>query len=205
MADAGEAIIAKLDDVAAKCFIEKGFTYRKRRNPLDPGELLDSFVPGTIHTVTGINSASVRLFALSLLWRAAVSNLPAFELVTVRPKRLEDLRQRILDDDPGAADEFPVYFAFFCGQEELPKITPFRFERHAFYRFFLDGVVCYVSPTKRPQDVARFSRFFVGRERDTFQMGCLPSSSSALARQAKEQLLQLSEKHGDIFGGMRER
>ena len=113
----GEAVLAKYDDAAAKCFIKNGFTYRTRRDPLDAAILTDRFVPGQIYEISNVDAGVLHLFALSLLWRASVSTIPAFSRVNVRPTRLEEIRLRLLAGDPGSPDEFPAYFSVFCGAE----------------------------------------------------------------------------------------
>ena len=199
----GEAIIAKYDDAAAKCFIDQGYTYRSRRDPLNLGTLADDLIPRQIYEI-GVNAKTLHLFALSLLWRAAVSTLPALSLITVRPKRLEEIRLRLLAGDPGSPDEFPAYFSVFCGAEELPKIAPYQLGRPTFFcRFFLDGVVCYVSPRKNPKGLTAFEGLFVGRYPDLVNLICVPSDTSHHARMVQEQAVELFDQHGDIFRGGR--
>ncbi|MEX0407944.1 hypothetical protein ABGN05_19995 [Aquibium sp. LZ166] len=198
----GEAIIAKYDDAAAKCFIDHGYTYRSRRDPLNLGVLTDKLIPRQIYEIANVNAKTMHLFALSLLWRAAVSTLPACSLITVRPKRLEEIRARLLAGDPGPPDEFPAYFSVFCGAEELPKMAPFQMGQPTFAcRFFLDGVVCYVSPRKHARGLAAFESFFVGRCSDVVNLVCVPSDTSQHARRVKEQVVELFDQHGDIFRG----
>jgi len=200
----GEAIIANYDDAAAKCFIERGLTYRTRRDPLDLNVLTDNLVPGMVYEFKNVDSGALHLFALSLLWRAAVSKLAAFELVTLRPRWQEEIARRLLTGDPGPPEEFPAYFAVFCGAEELPKMAPFRLARHPyFYRFFLDGVVCYVSPRKRPKAGPSFEPMYVGRDPQMVSLVCVPSATSEHARRSRAQTEELFNQHGDIFRGGR--
>ena len=86
LTDAGESYFNAVDDAAAKCFVDSGFTYRKRRDPADIGKLNYRFKSGQVYQIDGIDSRVIRLFGLSLLWQASVSKLPAFELVKVYPR-----------------------------------------------------------------------------------------------------------------------
>lgn len=199
----GEKHIAKFDDAAAKCFFGRGFTYRSRRNPSDATVLRGSFLPGQVVEIEGVDTSQIRLFALSLLWRAAVSRLPNMSKVTVRMQNLEDIRRRLLEGSPGKPLEYPVYFCVFDSAEELPKIEPFQPSRHPFYRFFLDGVVAYVCPRRKLLAAPKFGRLIVGKEADRFPMLCISSASSEHARLARTGANSLLETYGDVFRGHR--
>ena len=109
----GEDILSILADAAAKCFIARGYTYRGRRSASDLTTLTGGFIPKRVYTITNIDATMLRRFGLSLPWRAAVSRLPPFSRITVPPKRLEDLRQRIIGHGSDSHRQFPVYFGFF--------------------------------------------------------------------------------------------
>lgn len=196
-----EAIIAELDDAAAKCFIGGGFTYRARRDPNNIEVLRDSFVPGDIYEIENVHTAKLRLFGLSLLWRAAASDLDAMRLVTVKESNLRDIGELILAGDPGSPLQYPVYFGFFCGAEELPKLAPFQPSKHPFFRFFLDGVVAYVCPRKTLLAGKRYGRLLVGKEPDRFPMPCFSSANSNHAELSERVYASVKENEGNIFRG----
>lgn len=54
------------------------------------------------------DSAALRLFFLSLLWRAGESKLDAMRHVQLTEIELDDLRKRVLLCDPGRMEDFPV-------------------------------------------------------------------------------------------------
>ncbi len=196
---AGEKIIASYDSVAAECFISSGLTYRKRRDPSDINRLRDDFVPGEIYEIQGVDITKIRLFALSLLWRAAVSRLKAFELVQIDANQIEDIRHRILSGNPGSYEEFPVYFGVFCGGEELPKLAPFQPKGHPFFRFFLDGVICYISPCRHFKSVKTYGRLLAGAQPDRLNLVCFPSLESNHSRLSEKIARTVAKKEGDFF------
>jgi hypothetical protein len=55
--------------------------------------------------ITGLDYEKFKLFQMSILWRAAVSSLDFFRLVTLGPHQ-EALREMLLSDDPGMPDRF---------------------------------------------------------------------------------------------------
>lgn len=197
----GEKLIAGYDDPAAKCFFEGGYTYRARRHPADITKLRDGPLPGGAIEIEGVDAAKVRLFALSLLWRAAVSQLAPMAAVKMRDGNLEDIRRRIETGRPGNPLEYAVYFCVFDSGEELLKIAPFQPSGHPFYRFFLDGVVAYVSPRRTLIKARKLGRLVVGTEPDRFTMLCLPSASSEHARITRMAAGDLFDEYGDIFAG----
>ncbi|VVE37418.1 hypothetical protein PIN31009_03943 [Pandoraea iniqua] len=54
------------------------------------------------------DTSTLRLFFLSLLWRAGASELDAMTYVQLTTAELEDLRKRVLSCDPGSVANFPV-------------------------------------------------------------------------------------------------
>lgn len=200
----GEALIAAFDDAAAKCFIDRGFTYRSRRHPGDLNVLRGGFLPNSVHEVTGVETRALRLFGLSLLWRAAVSTLPAMDLVTMRSERLHDIGERLLAGDPGPHLEFPVYFGVFCDAQELTKVAPYQPDKHPFYRFFLDGIVAYVSPRRTLLAAKRYGRLIVGGESDRFPVYCFSSLNSNHADYVDRTGDRIRANEGDIFAGFRD-
>jgi hypothetical protein len=197
----GERLIAKYDDDAARCFIQNGFTYRKRRDPHEINRLGSRFLAGQVYEITNFDTARMRLFALSLLWRAAVTSLEAFTSVRVSPSHLTDIRNRLVSGNPGPPREYPVYFGVFCDAEELTKVAPYRHRNHPFYRFFLDGVVCYVSPRRRVADVGKYGPLLAGSEPDRLKLLCFPSYSSQQKDYTERTAMEIANERGDIFAG----
>ena len=60
---------------------------------------------GDLIWVEGADYDQFKLFQLSILWRAGVSNLPIFSKVRLGPHE-ETLRQRLVSEDPGAPSEY---------------------------------------------------------------------------------------------------
>jgi hypothetical protein len=56
--------------------------------------------------VVGVGYASLKLFAMSVLWRASVSNLLGFQAVSLGVKHEGRIRSLLLAGDPGAPDEY---------------------------------------------------------------------------------------------------
>jgi hypothetical protein len=199
----GERLIADYDNEAAKCFIENGFTYRARRDPHDLNKLGANFVADQVYEIDDVNTTKLRLFGLSLLWRAAVTSIDAFELVKVSHSHLLDIRARLAARDPGPFTEYPIYFAVFCDAEELMKVAPYRPKNYPFYRFFLDGVVCYVCPRRRIADADQRGLLFAGSETNRLRVPCLLSIGSNHSIQTSRAAQEIHRQRGDIFAGFK--
>ena len=63
--------------------------------------------PGPSIQLSGLDYRSFKLFHLSILWRAAVSERPAFKHVDLGP-HAEKIRRALLAGDPGPATRYPV-------------------------------------------------------------------------------------------------
>ena len=103
------------------------------------------------------NALELRLFFLSLLWRAAASSLPEFSTITLLNAELEDLRLRVLNENPGPAEDFPIQLFPLITRGTLHNRTPLL-ERKSLVladgtegseienvRFYFDGLVTHVN------------------------------------------------------------
>jgi len=88
----------------------------------------------------------LKLFCLSVLWRAGVSDRECFEKVSLGPHE-QILRNMILSSDPGNKDQYSVQLMRFHGlPHEFPVIMPigfrtrYKFNYHRIYlgNFFFD-------------------------------------------------------------------
>ena len=111
---------------------------------------------GKLVTLEGLDYKQLRLFGLSVLWRASVSSLHMFEQVKLGPHE-EIIRQMILTEDPGMSDQYPFMLAPVVRENEVQtdlimQPTWTRYEGHYGYRFVFGGLawVFLVSSHKPP-------------------------------------------------------
>ena len=93
--------------------------------------------------IQGIEYRRFKLFQLSILWRASVSTLEFFELVSLGPFELS-LREMLLSEDPGPPEKFGCTVVFASERGEQVNDTffnpeGFRFAGHRLVKFFFAG------------------------------------------------------------------
>jgi hypothetical protein len=100
---------------------------------------------------TDFDYAKLKLFFISLLWKAAVSNHYFFSRVNVGSFEPQ-LRRMILKGDPGDPDTFATLMAK-C-EDRLGQIVlnphPERWWEVNCYHFYLSGYVAYIKVDRRP-------------------------------------------------------
>lgn len=197
----GEEIIARYDDHAAKVLLNAGWTYRRRRHPDHPDVLVDDFLPGKLYDIPDVDTKKLKLFGLSLLWRAAVSELDTFSHIRLRPSFLEHLRVRVLEGEAGRSDDIPVYLNLFDSSKELSKIAPIELKDRPFFYFFLDGVVCYVARGRNNMASKRLGAQLIGSQDETVTALCVSSEASAQHRYEVAMAHRLGDAHGNVFRG----
>lgn len=100
------------------------------------------------------DARAIRLFGLSLLWRAAVSTRFEFHQVSLPPADIERLRDLILAGDPGPIDFYPIELVqmstlgFIHNQSPLTDVK--------FIPVIEDGEVKYDIETAKRVDIFRF-------------------------------------------------
>jgi hypothetical protein len=98
----------------------------------------------------------LKMFAISLLWRASATSIQFFERVTTGPHE-ERLRQMILANDPGVADEFSTFVTRWVSRPEheamaQTQLSPYRARLDGIneVKFLFAGAVMHVKVDKRP-------------------------------------------------------
>ena len=114
--------------------------------------------------LTGLDYQKLKLFLLSILWRAGVAAHDFYEHVQLGRLHEERLRQMLLSENPGLAEE---YACFICtlnldGARFLDffvEPTPTRLKSHRCYRFVFSGFVfyCYVTSPPLPDSTRRLT------------------------------------------------
>lgn len=90
---------------------------------LSPDETFSlSFPPGEV-VVGNIDYEKLKLFFLSILWRAAISTRPFFKEVNLEKWKLEELRKMILSGDPKENLDWLMLFMLDCGKD--PKLKQY--------------------------------------------------------------------------------
>ena len=100
--------------------------------------------------VKGIDPRLLRLFFLSLLWRAAATDRGEFSQVVMPPCDLEKLRLMLINGDSDPASFYPIELAQFSTVGVLPISMVKTVERGGekteipFFRFYFDGLMAHV-------------------------------------------------------------
>lgn len=102
------------------------------------------------YEISDYNYEKLKLFFISLLWRASVSVQPFYE--KVRLGQYEEIaKTHINNKDPGAPDDFAITLAKFdhaLGQTILDPHGE-KWEGVKYYRFYFGGYVAYIKVDKR--------------------------------------------------------
>jgi hypothetical protein len=130
---------------------------------LNGGYSLNVRKEGRLVHLRRVEYSKFKLFALSVLWRAGVSNLEFFDQVKLGPHE-NILRNMILDDEPGAEGVYPFILSPILHENTLQealivKPTWTRLGGHYAYRFVFGGIawVFVVSGHKAPIEIINAS------------------------------------------------
>lgn len=108
-----------------------------------------------LRMVAGLDASRLRLFFLSLLWRAAASSRPEFDEVALPSEDVAELGRRIVDGDPGSLDFYPMSLvqlstmgpphnmAPIIRTTELPATAEHPELKLPHCRFYLEGLVAH--------------------------------------------------------------
>ena len=102
-------------------------------------------------TIKTFDYRRLKLFFLSLLWRASVSTHEFYRRVSTGPFEKE-LRAMIAASEPGEPAKFAVILARFDapGYPAMLDPHPDRYDGVNYFRFYLAGFVAYIKVDRRP-------------------------------------------------------
>jgi hypothetical protein len=111
--------------------------------PLERPEWFSAHPEGFgIRLVECANPEKLRLFFLSLLWRAAATTLPEFGDISLEPEKLELLRSMVLNRDPRPLYFFPIMLVQIITRELPHNIGPFATDIS--FRFYFEGLIIHM-------------------------------------------------------------
>ena len=154
----GEDILTKYDTWAVQSLRKKKLVWSGwgKKNKLAPKQLKQVNESIGMREVIGINTKKLRLFILSLLWRAGSSELPEFSEVRISKGKLEQLRVMIVTGNPDPISFFPASFTQLSTKgvvhnqspvllmKTIPSFEGTKEHDELFYRFYFDGLIVHI-------------------------------------------------------------
>lgn len=143
----GERLFSEFDDYAARFLIRRGQEITVHHD----GETILAI------SIGDYDYRKLKMFFVSLLWRASASKRPFFEKVQLTSAAEEGLRRRIVNGDPGGRDDLPVILAIHSDTPTdvgLPLLAPEirTLGESTFVRFYLRFFVAYVCIDRKDSD-----------------------------------------------------
>jgi hypothetical protein len=137
----GEARFGPWDDYASRVLLQRFDEFTPIRHN---GETLAWYLPD-------VDYAALKLFALSVLWRAHASTQPAFRKVKLGAHE-PTIRDLLLREDPAAEEQYSVCIVRWIDDQFGPVfMDPFRekYEGVNYYRIYCGRYVLYVKVDNR--------------------------------------------------------
>ena len=179
---AGEDVLSNHDAAGIRLLRENRLVWSSWGDAPSLGEALTTSgnrgqlvqVPGAefgIRRITSVDTRALRLFLLSLLWRAAASRLWEFVKIEVPAPELESLRLSVLTGRPELALVGSAMLVQHSTKGPSHNLTPFPVDLGGDpgmdsvpgFRFYFDGlIVHFFRHQPRPADLARFGNLILG-------------------------------------------
>lgn len=169
--EAGEKILSNYDDWGIKTLRE----YKMVWSGWGPMESLSDvrFIPGTPWGQRKIEFRDVevprrlRLFLLSILWRAAATVRSEFAEITLSSEHLEKLRAMVLKEEPEPLDFYPATLvqlstlgtrhnmAPIASTKQIPPVGEKAGWNEPIFRFMIDGLIIHFSRLSIEENAAK--------------------------------------------------
>lgn len=153
--------------------------------------------------LAGIDGPTLRLFLISLLWRAAVSNMVEFAEIDLKPSDTRRIRRMIVDGDHLPLSRFPITLTQLCTKGDTHNLTPLAQNMSRdptnpakgtipIFRFYFDGLIAHFHRRTSAEDVAAFGDRSVGSDKQLtvltvpFESSWQRENMDELVREAEE-------------------
>ena len=156
---AGEDILSAIDTWAVAELRKHKMVWSGWTNPWE-FQQLHKTTPETgwgFRKIEGIDPKRLRLFFLSLLWRAAATDLPEFSEVELQPTDLEELRRMICASTVEPLSFYPASLTQLSTLGVVHNQTPIAEVKHIpslnsetpdvdlpIFRFYFDGLIAHI-------------------------------------------------------------
>ena len=180
----GEAVLQKYDDWAIKFFRTHKLIWSAIFPPLGRLETADHQWSDELNM--GVRrivdeTSMLRLFFLSLLWRAATTNRFEFESVSIPDNDREKLREMVLSGRAQPREFYPITLTQlitigfphnWSAYRDTKKIPDSETNYNSFrevdiFRFYFDGLIAHMHISDDPEIVKKQAGFFVGQASET--------------------------------------
>lgn len=163
--DCDNSILGKLDDYAAKILWgyrnqELKFTDFQR-----PDEPLVQW-----RTAYGIDTTRIKLFFLSMLWRADVSKNVFFEDVDLGTEHRDKIRSMIIENNAGTRNDYPILLLHYSrsdteSRKVISKIFKYQKDAVTYYVAIMSGILVlwYIEPNATTE---KFKSMIVSADND---------------------------------------
>ncbi|EKM0371299.1 hypothetical protein ACN6UN_000197 [Cronobacter turicensis] len=207
--DKGESILSDIDNKAIKLLrknhlVWSGWPSVADRLPCPNEQLLKldekEDYPNQFRRIEGVNFLPLKVFFLSILWRAAASTREDMKDISLPDDMLEKLRLATLNQDPLNLEDFPVLL-FQHGTRGIPHNRTPIIEKHSFHlvppfqmleytvcRIYMDGLVAHVVLDADDMFIENLATFILGAEKYLF-LSVQPFEASRALDNLKEVLL----------------
>ena len=148
-----------------------------------------------------VDYAKLKLFFMSLLWRAHASDDPFFKRVKLGPHESK-LKASIRSSSPLHADDFAVHIARFDVDGKTGILEPHaqRFDGVNYYQFYIAEYICYIKVDRRKVPYP-FDRFILCPRKPLIILlrDFLGSKEAGLMRKLWSQNKSFIEKQATIY------
>lgn len=207
----GEEILAGYDDWAIRTLRRHRMVWSGwRGNRLVAKDMVSSGAL-SVRQIAGADWLRLRLFYLSVLWRAAATSREEFAEVQLPTAHLERLRSMVLNGDPRPLNFFPIVLAQLStrgpahnqtplsGTIDLGPEGPIQSQSVRIFRFFFDGLAAHVYRDQLPPSRLEGLGTLALGASETLSVTAIPFEGSFQARNLGTVMLETLRDHPAAF------
>ncbi|EPB6465623.1 hypothetical protein ACQUW4_000186 [Cronobacter dublinensis] len=190
----GEEILSQIDNKAIKLLrknylVWSGWPTIADGIPCDPAQLRGEPGKTQVRTIERVNFLPLKVFFMSILWRAAASTREDMQEILLPDSLIEKLRLAVLKQDPLTTVDFPVFIYQHNTRGHLHNLTPimesmvfdfpppYENREYQFCRIYMDGLIAYIALDADETLIKNMGPLILGSQ-DTLLLIAIPFEES---------------------------
>ncbi|WP_141514276.1 hypothetical protein [Rhizobium sp. M1] len=212
----GENILSRLDDYGISELRRLKLLWSSWNGPaLLEDQSIEWFTQDWgMRKVSPSDPQRLRLFFLSLLWRAAITEQIGFTSIVLSQERLERLRLMVATGDPNPISVFPVTLMQLSTDGGWHNTTPTKeiktypdesgHSRVSSFRFYFDGLIVHIDDEETDPVQNRWGNMAIGAGDDCMVL-VRPYEGSAQEERLMRNIRDATSDHGELVDSLLKR
>lgn len=204
----GEQVLGKIDsdgiaELRKHKLIWSGWAGAKKLDDADYDVPFENGSERAVRLLEGVDTAKLRIFFLSILWRSLKTTIKEFEYLPREGVNLDRIGKMLITGDPGSPSYHPVVLTQISTLGFNHNHSPTYHEmdlpvgggarRIGYYRLYMQGIIAHIYPENCEELLETMAAVFIGGH-EKLWVSCQKFEDSKQLAEARDEILRASQR-----------